>query len=515
MRKKTGCFVLAFLGSLFLAGCSENSKVQIVEPKRASEEEGIQAGSKSVKEQVQAPKEGVHMCYQNADAVVTVDAPIFVPDVEGIKIKRVVSRSFTEEELKKLEEVVLDGGVVLGYKDLYGEAYEDETRAAMGLTGTENAEAQSGEGAGAFDAPGWEAGYEEAFSFEKLSETAIKYLENKEEGTLLELEELLRAGESLYGDSDNENAVSKLTDWQDKYFNVLSIPGFTEGVELTDLPTHISRLKEYRQDFAGNLVIGRDDWYYLEYEKEFMEGFYDVEALSYRRDSWWEGWIGTDNLFETSYSEKNRELLEKCDQLIERLGWENVVKSHSRKVNLLHQDRSMGDGNFSNTREGIKATYTRVVDKIPITVTDQGGNLVYWNGNEMSWLCEKIEVIYDEEGLQSFIWVNPQTITTMEEENVFLLPFSEIREIFEEMMNTILLQEGVYGEFWIDEIRLGYMRIGGDSTEQGDGLLVPVWDFIGNAPIDEYGAENLGQEAGSRISYMTINAMDGSIIMRG
>ena len=100
----------------------------------------------------------------------------------------------------------------------------------------------------------------------------------------------------------------------------------------------------------------------------------------------------------------------------------------------------------------------------------------------------------------------------MKEEDVFLLPFGEIQEIFEEMIMTNLEPKGISGEIKVDEICLGYMRVDSDETEEGFGLLIPVWDFIGTVPENQ--AAMLGVEAQSRVSYLTINAMDGTIITR-
>lgn len=61
---------------------------------------------------------------------------------------------------------------------------------------------------------------------------------------------------------------------------------------------------------------------------------------------------------------------------------------------------------------------------------------------------------------------------------------------------------------------LGYSRIYDPATDCDTGLMVPVWDFIGgfDAITDDYNVKNNGEY--SNQSFMTINAIDGTIIDR-
>ncbi len=124
-------------------------------------------------------------------------------------------------------------------------------------------------------------------------------------------------------------------------------------------------------------------------------------------------------------------------------------------------------------------------------------------------------------------WENPLYITGVENENVVLMPFDEIMELFRSHIRaTYYLNydektgEGAYAKLHITSIRLSYMRV--DKKDSDDYYLLPVWDFCG---YDEYyGTENDPQAYAEfnrnmelydwNSTYITVNAIDGSIIDR-
>lgn len=139
-----------------------------------------------------------------------------------------------------------------------------------------------------------------------------------------------------------------------------------------------------------------------------------------------------------------------------------------------------------------------------------------------AWYYEYVEICLDDEGVFSFQWVSPLQITDMASDSSVMLPFSEIMEVFENMIfikyapsvNDANYELGGYTsrEFLIDRITLSLQRIiEPDATYQG--LLIPVWNF--------YGAETSGYKTGdteqtwnsrTAASFISINAIDGSII---
>lgn len=114
-------------------------------------------------------------------------------------------------------------------------------------------------------------------------------------------------------------------------------------------------------------------------------------------------------------------------------------------------------------------------------------------------------------------------------ENVKLMDFNSIMEIYEQMMevsNVDILNYEKKRTFHIKKITLGYSRICNPESKNDEGLLVPVWDFFGAFDVEGELVEE--DESGRRTtpisekhsgehsnqSFMTINAIDGTVIDR-
>ena len=132
------------------------------------------------------------------------------------------------------------------------------------------------------------------------------------------------------------------------------------------------------------------------------------------------------------------------------------------------------------------------------------------------WPAEEMTFVYTDEGLISFEWVNPWVPEDLSAEPVFLLPFTEIADIFQEMIIKKSLdefsEEGDRTEIQVSGVRLGYMLLQDTGVEQMTGTLVPVWNFTGR---------KIGRNAAGEMKYvieneyeslLTINAMDGTIV---
>lgn len=169
-------------------------------------------------------------------------------------------------------------------------------------------------------------------------------------------------------------------------------------------------------------------------------------------------------------------------------------------------------------KEGYGIHFTRVLDGIQVTYTDNDGTMVEAeNGAICAWPYEKIDIVFDEKGFAEFVWTNPYEVEKQSDENVFLLPFSDIQNVFQEMIFK------KYQDFWgeteikeelrINEVRLGYMRI----MEKGnvmEGSMIPVWDFFGS---ETFSYDEMAEPVTEDNPYkclLTINAMDGTIIDR-
>ena len=98
------------------------------------------------------------------------------------------------------------------------------------------------------------------------------------------------------------------------------------------------------------------------------------------------------------------------------------------------------------------------------------------------------------------------------------MDFDSIIKIYEQMMevtNADMADFEKQRTFHIRKIALGYSRIYDPTTDNDTGLMVPVWDFFGGFDVetDEGSDKNNGEHATQ--SFMTINAIDGTVIDRG
>ena len=97
------------------------------------------------------------------------------------------------------------------------------------------------------------------------------------------------------------------------------------------------------------------------------------------------------------------------------------------------------------------------------------------------------------------------------------MAFDSIVKIYEQMMEVTNADIGEFEKqrtYHVNKIKLGYSRIYDPNVDNRAGVLVPVWDFFGgfDAEIDGHYEQNNGEH--SKQSFMTINAIDGTVINR-
>jgi hypothetical protein len=134
------------------------------------------------------------------------------------------------------------------------------------------------------------------------------------------------------------------------------------------------------------------------------------------------------------------------------------------------------------------------------------------------WSYERCEVIVGDDGIQKIEIYNPYKVEGIEMENVKLMDFDSIMKIYEQMMeisNANMLEYSNSYTVHIKRIQLGYTRIYDPTVDSTTGVMVPVWDFFGGSDSEnqEYMDKNSGEH--SKQSFLTVNAVDGTIIDRG
>ena len=176
--------------------------------------------------------------------------------------------------------------------------------------------------------------------------------------------------------------------------------------------------------------------------------------------------------------------------------------------------------NRSKIGDGYVIYYTRTMNGVPITQTmDAGGSLEDMDSTMETWSYENLYFYVDKDGISYMYYSDPYSIGETKTENLSLLPFSEIMKTYEKMMVVTNADNMEYENsrvYDINRIVLGYARIYEPSKDAHTGLLVPVWDFFGTRKTEtEYDGESYSDTTDYPTwSYLTINAVDGSIIDR-
>jgi len=152
------------------------------------------------------------------------------------------------------------------------------------------------------------------------------------------------------------------------------------------------------------------------------------------------------------------------------------------------------------------------------TVTEsEGNNCKNLASMEPSWFYQHIRCDVLDGKITRFWWQAPMEEVEVMEEDSALLPFEEIAAIFDVMLQMEYLgntsDPDLLGlDVTIDRIELELQRITPDGSVT-EGLLVPVWNFYGNAGYKyTFGNHRFNGGLDLPRALLTINAIDGSVI---
>ena len=134
------------------------------------------------------------------------------------------------------------------------------------------------------------------------------------------------------------------------------------------------------------------------------------------------------------------------------------------------------------------------------------------------WRYEQCRVLVDEQGVALLEYDAPCAVERVEVEAATLLPFQKVQEVFEKMVLIVNNNADINNSdqrYTVTEVRLSLVSV---PEQNGDGgLLVPCWDFLGYpAETADYPPlwRTLGLQPHTTYCYLTVNAIDGSIIQR-
>ena len=228
--------------------------------------------------------------------------------------------------------------------------------------------------------------------------------------------------------------------------------------------------------------------------------------------------------FETTYSQA--QLI--AENAIDLLGADYMEISHNAKY-IRYTD-------FNNAKyEDVSYVFYFTRSISSITETYCSNIVSYFDRYDRPWPYEKITVEVDDSGIKEICW---ESCTSKLGEKLStdssLMSFEEIMKIAENQLSVSNIafnnSAAILGQNFenlssmdlnIDEIHLGYARIK-LSDNSGRYVIIPVWDFFGYFEADTYAQGNevtINSKESDyngmyRHSYLTINAIDGSIIDR-
>ena len=207
-----------------------------------------------------------------------------------------------------------------------------------------------------------------------------------------------------------------------------------------------------------------------------------------------------------------------AEEKIEKLGWDLKVYDWDYSV-FCHGEEGVREENMLDA--GYLFYFSRELEGVPITHTaSYGGSLEDMDSTLVPWSYERCSVIVGDDGIQQVEIYNPYDIGKVQTENVKLMDFDQIAEIYEQMMevsNADITNYEANRKYHIRKIVLGYTRIYDPTKNNEQGMLVPAWDFFGAFDSKDLEGNLLAQNSGERStqSHMTINAIDGTVIDRG
>ncbi len=207
-----------------------------------------------------------------------------------------------------------------------------------------------------------------------------------------------------------------------------------------------------------------------------------------------------------------------AEEKIDRLGWDLKLYSWDYAVFCVGE----GGSNAENMLDaGYQFYFSRELDGVPVTNTmEYGGGLEDMDSTLEPWCYERCEMIVGDDGIQSVNILSPYEIGEVQTANVKLLDFDQVIGIYEQMMevmNADITKYEAHRKYHIRRITLGYTRIYDPTKDNDTGLLVPAWDFFGGFDSADLDGTSLGKNTGehSTQSFLTINAIDGTVIDRG
>lgn len=168
-------------------------------------------------------------------------------------------------------------------------------------------------------------------------------------------------------------------------------------------------------------------------------------------------------------------------------------------------------------------TLGRLIGGVPsIPVLDYEGTHAFGvDGEEYRepWKQENIQIVVNDSGVVGFLWEYPPEILNVLNENVALLSYDEIKKTAKSQLQRAqtadefeLTQNGEK-TIEINRVVLNMVRVAQKDSPDSYYYL-PVWDFLGKTVSSDKEDQETDVPVSEK-SFLTINAIDGSVIDRG
>lgn len=462
-----------------LAGCQQTPSAEAIAQKgdvsALVKANKSKAGQETVRSEVNAPEtDKFEMVSESGNTTVNVDAKVVVPETNSIKIAKVINRELSSLDLKGLSEYFFEGKEYQVSKEL-----SEMSKAELGKLIEEQ-----------------KAMMEDATTYEWLTDEEKEDYKKQDQDYLLKLQE--------YYDKASETEEEVPIVYELK-------------------PVENKKVGEDAKKFSVEMVEG-GVW------KGFtvITGKY-YNTVNYVIDGAECGFAGYFEGYENKCKYSEDEAKQKCEEVIKLLG---ISGEFQLAQCLPAVSYSQDSGTVQDYYCGYQIVYKRDLDNVSETYEGQS----LWtksfesegseSGTEVNLPkdYENIYFVFNEDGICAFSWKEPMEVEKVLAENVKMISYEEAIKVFKEeafeksiMLAHTEVSEGQEDQdmqqtedeqkvtYNIDQVKLGYMRVQ-NKDKEGGYTLIPVWDFFstssasGGSPV---------------ISFLTINAIDGSIIDRG
>lgn len=494
-RKIIAVLLCSVTGCMVFSGCEKTPEEAIVREKGAdSVKQYESAGDEktALRERLKAPEHYKdESVYEDGRLVIDTDADVFVPDADAVNTYAVSAKEGSQELIDMVTKTFFEGDKIYqGYT--YHVWSKEDIQKQLTVLKKYKAEGNMDpyeHGKDEFGNPQYDIDAQIA-RFEEDLKTAPDTREKEEVTPALNLEYWSGKGEERVKevDTDHFNGVAETENGN-----------FNYTIDCVMKPDVVFKIEKIKDDLLP-----------------------DPQEFS----CWSEGAFAMRN---TGMHHISEEAIQK----LLNISREDARKIAEEKVEKLDLGYSLYDSDYAvfchgesgATEKGmVDAGYifyfTRTLDHVPVTYEmSYGGAVEDMDSTLKPWSYERCEVIVGNGGIQKVELLNPYDVGGVQTENVELMDFESIIKIYKQMMevsNADIVNYEAERTYHIRDIKFGYTRIYDPAADNHSGILVPVWDFFGGFDAKDLEEGNEVKSSGehSTQSFMTINAIDGSVINR-